>query len=297
METIFKKIYPQKDGIPVFNQKGLYWVKLYHMGKPRKIVIDDTVPCSRTGEILLPITENSEEIWPAILTKALLKLFSYKFKSYIYQEQEIGDLHVIYALTGYFPEQVNFDKLLLGSENSDKKNAKTNAKENNNNNNKRNNKINHDENKFVEIQEILKSKLSYYISDECFFFKKHFVLIYNNTPLADLFNLEKPLYHDSPNKNRVGNTNKILLQEANTNNQNRKICRTNTPKCLSNKFFRKIFKLLNFFSSFILNFFFNHSIIKRNKNKNRNRNIIQQKIYPKKLTLLLNLISNRIFIY
>lgn len=32
-EPIWKKIYPQVDGIPVLSKSGRYWVKLYHMGK------------------------------------------------------------------------------------------------------------------------------------------------------------------------------------------------------------------------------------------------------------------------
>lgn len=193
------------------------------MGKPRKIVIDDLVPCNKAGEILLPITENSEEIWPAILTKALLKLFSYKFKSILYPAQEIGDLHIIYALTGYLPEQVNFDKMLIDSEkNSENKNIVGSKMIKNNN-----------ENKFSEAQEILKSYLSHYNSDECLFFKKHFVFVYNHTPVADLFNLEKPLYNHSPKqKNKLGNSRKILLQESNTN-VNKKFGRTKTPKYFS----------------------------------------------------------------
>lgn len=219
-ETIFKKIYPQKDGIPVINPKGLYWVKLYHMGKPRKIVIDDLIPCTKSGEGLIPRTENSEEMWPAIITKALLKLFSYKFKSILYSNQEIGDLHIINALTGYIPEQINFDKLLIGTDNL------INKKELNND------KI-VEENKFAKIQEILKSQLAYYASDECFFFKKHFIMIYNHTPLADLFDLEKPLYNHSPKqKNKIGNSKKILMMEANTND-NKKLGRTKTPKYFS----------------------------------------------------------------
>jgi len=187
------------------------------MGKQRKIVIDDAVPCTKTGEMLLPRTENSEEIWPAILTKALLKLFSYKFKAILYTIHEIGDLHIIYALTGYIPEQVNFDKMLNGNENSE------NLKEKN------------EENKFLKMQEILKSQLSYHASDECFFFKKHFVLIYNHTPVADLFNLEKPLYNLSPKQsNKLGNSKKILIMEAKTN-VNKKLGRTDTPNYFSKK--------------------------------------------------------------
>lgn len=32
-EHIWKKIFPQVDGIPVLSKSGKHWVKLYHMGK------------------------------------------------------------------------------------------------------------------------------------------------------------------------------------------------------------------------------------------------------------------------
>jgi hypothetical protein len=43
-ETIWQKIYPQHNGVPIYNPQGRYWIKLYHFGKARKIEIDDTMP-------------------------------------------------------------------------------------------------------------------------------------------------------------------------------------------------------------------------------------------------------------
>lgn len=209
--------------MPVINPKGLYWVKLYHMGKPRQIVIDDRIPCNKAGENLLPRTENVDELWPAILTKALIKLFSYKFKSILYHAHEVGDLHILYALTGYIPENINFN--LFETSNENNKNLDENDLENKNQNS--------NGNKFLKVQDILKSKLSFYISDENYFYKKNYAMIYNHTPVADLFNLEKPLYNHSPKqKNKLGNTRKILMLETNTNDT-KKIGRTKTPKFLS----------------------------------------------------------------
>ena len=36
-QAVWKKIYPQEDGVPQITQSGKYWVKLYYMGKPIKI--------------------------------------------------------------------------------------------------------------------------------------------------------------------------------------------------------------------------------------------------------------------
>ena len=48
-----------------------------------------------------PLTENKEEIWPLILTKALIKLYSYKYKCDKYEQEEIGDTSILYSLTKY----------------------------------------------------------------------------------------------------------------------------------------------------------------------------------------------------
>lgn len=99
-----EKIHPQRDKIPVYNPNGRYWVKLYHMGKLRRIEIDDMMPCSIYDEFCLPRTEKLEELWPAIITKALIKLYSYKNHS----GEEIGDCAPFYALTGYIGERIFF---------------------------------------------------------------------------------------------------------------------------------------------------------------------------------------------
>ena len=100
-ENIWQKIYPQKNGVPIYNKNGHYIVKLYHMGKLRKIEIDDKIPVSSNDEYFLPRCESLEEIWPALLTKAFLKLYSYKVISNKFYE--IGDAEPFYALTGYIP--------------------------------------------------------------------------------------------------------------------------------------------------------------------------------------------------
>jgi len=76
------------------------------MGKYRKIVIDDTMPCNKNDDLLTPRCESLEEIWPGLLTKALLKLFTYKYKLNDYFCEEIGDSSIMYALTGYIGEKI-----------------------------------------------------------------------------------------------------------------------------------------------------------------------------------------------
>jgi len=113
MFQITSLIYPQKDGMPVYNPIGRYWVKLFHMGKFRKIEIDDRMPCSKFDEFLLPRCENLDELWPAILTKAIIKLFSYKTNKMRYAKEkfysEVGDISILYSLTGFVPEHLNLN--------------------------------------------------------------------------------------------------------------------------------------------------------------------------------------------
>ena len=103
--SIFKNIYPQKNGSPIYNPQGHYFVKLYFMGKPRKIEIDDRIPCTKDGEYIFPRCQNLCEIWPALYTKALLKLniFKVKHPSYWHNEENV-DTNFIYAMTGYHAE-------------------------------------------------------------------------------------------------------------------------------------------------------------------------------------------------
>ena len=125
--SIFKNIYPQKNGGPIFNPNGHYYVKLYFMGKPRKIEIDDRIPCNKDGEYILPRCQKLNEIWPALYTKALLKLNIFKVKHPAYwQNEENVDTNFIYAMTGYHAEIIQglnkedqIQNLLMSSLNDD----------------------------------------------------------------------------------------------------------------------------------------------------------------------------------
>ena len=101
--SIIFNIYPQKDGIPVYNPKGKYAIKLYLMGKERKIIIDDSMPFTFDDESIFPGCEDIREIWPSLLTKALLKLNIYKYRHpYYYKNEEFNDISFIYNLTGKY---------------------------------------------------------------------------------------------------------------------------------------------------------------------------------------------------
>ena len=187
--------------MPSYNPKGLYWVKLYFMGKPRKIVIDDKIPCNKNNDILFPRCENVDEMWPFILTKAIIKLFSYKFKSLIYSPQEIGDMHIIYALTGYIPEKIKLDK-------------------------------------YIRDTDEIKTKLINYLNDNCFFNKKYHIMTYNQLDQNDLYNLENNKFSESSLKFKIKNASKTFMRDSYSNLI---FGRPKTPKNISINFFNQNF--------------------------------------------------------
>ena len=111
-KSIICNIYPQKNGNPIYNPAGHYIIKLYFMGKPRRIDIDDRIPCNSNGEYILPKCEDLSEIWPALFIKTLLKLNIYKIRHPFYEKNEENvDTSYIYALTGYHTQTLRYINL------------------------------------------------------------------------------------------------------------------------------------------------------------------------------------------
>ena len=113
-KSIFLNIYPQKNNIPIYNPNGKYIIKLYLMGKPRKIIIDDRIPCNRNHEYILPQCHSIEEIWPALFIKALIKLNMYKARHpFYFCNEEFVDNSLIYELTGMHSIILDMNKSLI----------------------------------------------------------------------------------------------------------------------------------------------------------------------------------------
>jgi hypothetical protein len=53
-EAVWKKIYPQENGVPQITKSGKYWVKLYYMGQAVKIEVDDRVPVNGEFREMFP---------------------------------------------------------------------------------------------------------------------------------------------------------------------------------------------------------------------------------------------------
>lgn len=112
-DSIWNKIYPQKDGIPIYNPTGKYWVKMMLMGNYRLVEVDIKVPVI-DGNLLLPRSTNMRDLWPIILSKAYFKLYSFRWKNYskfINSPNQELDGSLIFSLTGLLPQYRYFDNI------------------------------------------------------------------------------------------------------------------------------------------------------------------------------------------
>ncbi|VDP98583.1 unnamed protein product, partial [Trichobilharzia regenti] len=71
----------------------------------RKIIVDDLIPFDEEDRPLLPQTKQPHELWPMLLTKALLKIASVDCRS-AYSTGEMGDFSTIQCLTGWIKHTI-----------------------------------------------------------------------------------------------------------------------------------------------------------------------------------------------
>lgn len=91
--------------ISPYNPAGKYVVRLFFLGTWRKITVDDTIPFDAKNRCLLPQTSLPYELWPMLLSKALLKIIALDFRP-ASPFPENNEVSVIHSLTGWIPEPI-----------------------------------------------------------------------------------------------------------------------------------------------------------------------------------------------
>ena len=95
-------IFPQANGLPVYNPRGKYIIKLYFNGIPRRVTIDHRILVTSTKKPLCTYSVKEGELWPILIEKAFLKVHG----GYSYDGGNGGQ--DTYSITGWIPENVMF---------------------------------------------------------------------------------------------------------------------------------------------------------------------------------------------
>ncbi|KAJ3405384.1 hypothetical protein HDU80_001467, partial [Chytriomyces hyalinus] len=137
--TPWDNLYPKgKDGLPMYNPTGRYAVKLFWLGCWRKVIVDDRIPVDDQNRPLVPGSPITQEIWPYLISKALVKIAAASYRdlsalsasSFVRTASvtstthftnatnthgsqrvfEHGDFDAFHALRGWVPERIGVNE-------------------------------------------------------------------------------------------------------------------------------------------------------------------------------------------
>ncbi|KAI3386441.1 hypothetical protein SNEBB_009099 [Seison nebaliae] len=106
----FKKVGKKTQGWEgPFEQCNCFEVKLYFMGEWKSIPIDDLVPIGKDGEKLILMPCDLKELWPILITKAILKILS--LSNYEEEKTKYFEAFILELITGWIPEDLPLNSI------------------------------------------------------------------------------------------------------------------------------------------------------------------------------------------